>query len=161
MATKTQSPVTPLAPRRRATPRWADAQATDIRLSLPAEAGNVPVARHAVGGLAGPLGLPEELVHRVRLAVTEACTNVVRHAYADGDDARVLELRVRTIREGLQVEVRDGGSGIAPHASSASLGLGLPLMASVSDSLRIFRDRDGTNVVAMWFRGRDEEPEAG
>src|SRR5918992_627110 len=54
---------------------------SDIRLTLPARPENVAVVRHVLGALAEALALPPALVDDVRLAVTEACTNVVRHAY--------------------------------------------------------------------------------
>ena len=65
----------------------AAALEADIRLTLPAQAANVAVVRHVLGALAEALALPRAVVEDMRLAVTEACTNVVRHAYsgAGGD----------------------------------------------------------------------------
>src|ERR1044072_2335220 len=54
---------------------------TDVKLTLPARPENVSVIRHVLGAFAEALRLPDELVEDLRLAVTEACTNVVRHAY--------------------------------------------------------------------------------
>ena len=61
-----------------------DARDSDVRLTLPARPENVAVIRHVLGAFAEALRLPDDLVEDMRLAVTEACTNVVRHAYADG-----------------------------------------------------------------------------
>ena len=57
----------------------------DIELTLPARAENVAVVRHAIGGLGEALDLDPQTLSDVKLAVTEACTNVVVHAY-DGAD---------------------------------------------------------------------------
>src|ERR1700745_3993604 len=56
---------------------------TDVKLTLPARPENVAVVRHVLGAFAQALGLSVELIEDLRLAVTEACTNVVRHAYPD------------------------------------------------------------------------------
>ena len=52
-----------------------------MKLTLPARPENVSVIRHVLGAFAEALRLPDDLVEDLRLAVTEACTNVVRHAY--------------------------------------------------------------------------------
>src|SRR5215218_9311488 len=76
----------------------------DIRLTLPARRENVAVVRHVLGALAEALDL--------RLAVTEACTNVVRHAYgARGGDIDVV---VRPSGRALEVIVTDAGRGMGP-----------------------------------------------
>jgi serine/threonine-protein kinase RsbW len=132
-------------------PGWAGGDAAaDLRLRVPARAESVGLVRHALAGLTGPLRLDVELAANLRLAVTEACTNVVRHAYPEGEEGP-LDVRVTTEQGDLEVAVRDRGPGIAPRARSDSLGLGLPLIAALSDGLRIFRDRDGFTVLAMRF----------
>src|SRR3954465_13589955 len=57
----------------------------DFELTLPARAENVAVVRHAFGGIGDALEGPCHLLADVKLAVTEACTNVVEAAYPDGD----------------------------------------------------------------------------
>src|SRR5918999_2213671 len=59
--------------------------APDLVLTLPARAENVAVVRHAFGGLGDALDIEDQVLADVKLAVTEACTNVVVHAYPDGD----------------------------------------------------------------------------
>src|SRR5829696_8393964 len=54
---------------------------SEIRLTLPARPENVAVVRHVLGALADAVRLAPDLANDMRLAVTEACTNVVRHAY--------------------------------------------------------------------------------
>src|SRR5919112_942201 len=66
----------------------------DVRLTLPARPENVAVVRHVLGAFAEALRLPDGLVEDLRLAVTEACTNVVRHAYTPGAPGPV-EISIR------------------------------------------------------------------
>jgi anti-sigma regulatory factor (Ser/Thr protein kinase) len=117
---------------------------------MPARPENVPVVRHALTGIAVALRLDGRTVENLRLAVTEACTNVVRHAYP-GEEGP-LEVCVHSSATAVTVEVRDHGPGIRPTTTSRSLGIGLPLIAGVCDALRIARDAEGANVVSMTFR---------
>jgi anti-sigma regulatory factor (Ser/Thr protein kinase) len=125
-------------------------------LTLPAAPDSVAVVRHALGGITAPLGMGAAAAE-LRLAVTEACTNVVRHAYRGGHTGP-LEIHVHASAQELWVDVRDRGPGIRPRTRTDSLGLGLSLIASLSDGLRIFRDAEGWSVLAMCFRRPAEVP---
>ena len=63
----------------------------DMELALPARAANIAVVRHAFGALGEAFAVDEEILSNIRLAVTEACTNVVVHAYPD-DQEGLLEV---------------------------------------------------------------------
>ncbi len=80
----------------------------DMELALPARAENIALIRHAFGALGEALAVDEELLSDVRLAVTEACSNVVVHAYAD-DTPGPLEVLAAVEDGALTVVVRDGG----------------------------------------------------
>src|ERR671917_34104 len=84
---------------------------TDVKLTLPARPENVSVIRHVLGAFAEALRLPDELVEDLRLAVTEACTNVVRHAYPGGQTGPV-EISIHPLEEAVSVVVSDQGRGI-------------------------------------------------
>ena len=86
----------------------------------------------------------------MRLAVTEACSNVVVHAYAD-DAPGPLEVLATLDDDTLTVVVRDEGPGIAPHPDSPGLGLGLPLIASLAESVQLGRDEQERTEVCMTF----------
>ena len=58
-------------------------QLPDLEITLPARAENVAVVRHAVGGLGEVLEVDDQTLSDIKLAVTEACTNVVVHAYPE------------------------------------------------------------------------------
>jgi anti-sigma regulatory factor (Ser/Thr protein kinase) len=129
----------------------------DFELTLPARAENVAVVRHAFGGIGDALDVPDHALADVKLAVTEACTNVVVHAYPDGDGP----MSVRAVlRDGaLTVVVSDEGRGILPRPDSPGLGLGLPLIATLASSLELgTNDRDETEVRMVFEL--DTAPEA-
>ncbi len=122
----------------------------DVQLTLPARAENVAVVRHALGGLGEALELDPQTLSDVKLAVTEACTNVVVHAYARSEGPMEV---AATIDAGvLRVTVRDEGLGILPRADSPGLGLGLPLIATLTESLELGKSDDDRTEVTMIFR---------
>src|SRR5215203_1376219 len=139
-----------------ATERWKPVPATPspVRLSLPARARNIAVARRALEAIAEELALPRRLIEDMRLAVTEACTNVVRHAYADGDAQAAGALRVQLLPEadGMRVIVEDQGRGLGPSPDVGGPGLGLPLIAALTSRLEVTHGDDGRGSrVAMSF----------
>jgi anti-sigma regulatory factor (Ser/Thr protein kinase) len=125
---------------------------SDIRLTVPARPENVSVIRHVIGALGDALALPPALIDDVRLAVTEACTNVVRHAY---ENEGTIDVVVRPRGDALEVVVADEGRGIGPSPDTAGPGLGLPLIAALADNLEIERERDtGSRLVMRFLRTR-------
>src|SRR5215218_7628290 len=90
---------------------------SDIRLTLPARPENVAVVRHVLGALAGALGLPPAVTDDMRLAVTEACANVVQHAYPD--DEGTIDVHIRPSEGALDVVVSDSGRGIGPSLATS------------------------------------------
>ena len=97
----------------------------DMELALPARAANIAVVRHAFGALGEAFAIEEQILSNIRLAVTEACTNVVVHAYE--------------------------GPGIGPRPDSPGLGLGLPLIVALTESVLLGRDEDERTEVRMTF----------
>jgi len=92
-------------------------------------------------------------VDDVRLAVTEACTNVVRHAYPDRSGT--LDVVVRPEEERLEVVVADSGKGMGPSPDRRGPGLGLPLIAALADSFDIDESvSSGSRLVMSFVRSR-------
>jgi anti-sigma regulatory factor (Ser/Thr protein kinase) len=128
-----------------------DVMATpDLVLTLPARAENVAVVRHAIGGLGDALDVDDQVLADVKLAVTEACTNVVVHAYG-GEDGP-MEIAASVSPERLMVAIRDEGRGMLPRPDSPGLGLGLPLIATLAETLELGRSLDDRTEVRMSFR---------
>jgi anti-sigma regulatory factor (Ser/Thr protein kinase) len=112
---------------------------SDLRLVLPAKAENVLVVRQAVAGLGEALGLSPGRIADIKTVVTEAANNVVLHAYEEGEPGP-LEVTAAAGDERIEIAVRDYGHGFEPRpnpSGEASLGIGLPLIASLSDSFEI------------------------
>jgi serine/threonine-protein kinase RsbW len=137
----------------RGTPGPASNEVTvtpDLELKLPARAENVAVVRHAFGGFAEALSVDEQTLADIKLAITEACTNVVIHAYDDDEDG-ALEVDASIDDRRLIVVIRDRGRGIVPRPDSPGLGLGLPLIATLAESLELGKDDAEHTEVRMTF----------
>jgi len=109
-----------------------------LKLTLRARSDNVMVVRQAVAGLGEAVELPDQRLADLKTIVTEACNNVVLHAYPDDEDGP-LEVSASINGDRVEVVISDQGQGFKPRAESdgASLGLGLPLIASLSDDFEI------------------------
>jgi anti-sigma regulatory factor (Ser/Thr protein kinase) len=117
------------------------------------------VVRQAISGVADAEAWPAHFLTDVKIAVSEACSNVVVHAYPDGNGAITLRLALDDDR--VVVEVADQGVGIAPrlHDRSAGLGLGLPLIAALSSDVRVQTSKEGhTNITMVLVNSSPEGP---
>jgi serine/threonine-protein kinase RsbW len=115
------------------------------RWRLPAEPAVLPRVRAAVSRMMADAAADD--LERVRLAVTEACANVVRHAYPG--DPGVLDVAVRLDRKTATIEVRDSGIGVGGRREPPGEhggGLGLPLIDLLADRVDITPQRPGTSV---------------
>jgi serine/threonine-protein kinase RsbW len=117
-----------------------------LRLELPAVPGSVPEARRALADFAGGHGID---LQRLKVAVSEAVTNAVEHAYAEGAPGEVVVSAVFSQNE-LQVSVADEGNGMGSRPRRRGLGLGLLLITSLADRVEI-KGRGPGVVVMMAF----------
>jgi serine/threonine-protein kinase RsbW len=139
---------------------------TALKIRLPAKPDNVAVVRQALTGLGDAYELDPDFLSDIRTAVTEACNNVVVHAYP-GDDPGVLEVEADP-GDGTAVDVlvRDYGAGLQPNTvppGERSLGLGLPLIAALTRRFEIRGNETGGLEVHMIFavpEGRDDGDQA-
>ena len=106
---------------------------------------NVPAVRHALGGVAAARGADADLRGAIALAVTEAVSNVVRHAYPRGTTG-IVEVEVMTGPDQLSIVVRDMGEARTDDELTPGFGAGLRLIDAVTDSLEIAEDAPGTEV---------------
>jgi serine/threonine-protein kinase RsbW len=122
-----------------------------LELVVPAVAENIPLVRHAVAGFLEGHGVAGETASDMLLAVTEACTNVVQHAYRDEEgagEADQIEVAAERGDARVTITVRDHGGGFAPRIDSPGLGLGLPVIAALTQTVEIRpMPPSGTEVV--------------
>ena len=127
-------------------------QVNGLALRLPAEPDQVPVARRAVADFCERFGMPTPLIDDVKLVVTEACTNVVLHAY-DGLEEQhpTFELSAHIEQGTLLVSVSDQGRGIGAPSPNRGLGLGLRLALQLAGGVHT-RDADGGLGTCLTMR---------
>jgi anti-sigma regulatory factor (Ser/Thr protein kinase) len=98
-----------------------------------------------MAAIAFECGLKGERLNDVKLAVSEAVTNAVRHAYREDNAGAVTGIAY--VDDGaLRIVITDTGGGMLPRHDSPGLGLGLPIMAQVTDALDVVSDGHGTEV---------------
>lgn len=118
------------------TPKSAARQ--NIRLQLASKPEEVVLARALLRGVAETAGIDLQQMDEVRTAVSEACNNVVQHAY-DGRTGPI-EVDVALLRDALEVTVRDHGRGMptpAPGGESDAHGIGLMLITALSERVEL------------------------
>ena len=117
-----------------------------IRLTIPAKPEYITLGRLALTGLSRLRPLSQETVADLKLALTEACTNCVRHAYPGGHG--FVEILYDLQPDRLVIEIVDDGAGFDPGPRDASGdlsegGLGIAIIESIADELEIGKREDG------------------
>jgi serine/threonine-protein kinase RsbW len=124
-----------------------------VRLDFPAKPDYLLLARLALSGLARTLPLDEEDVADLKLAVTEACGNAVRHAY-EGDDGSVAVSYIIGPST-LELIVEDRGTGISEpddlseegEPEPLEGGMGMAIIRAVVDEVDVHDGTDGRGTV--------------
>ena len=113
-----------------------------VRLTIPARAEYITLGRLALTAIAGVRAVSDETLHDLKLALTEACTNSVKHAYGNGGGE--VEIVYELEPDRLVVEVGDMGSGFEPSelspAGESELeegGLGIEIIRALADEVEI------------------------
>jgi serine/threonine-protein kinase RsbW len=118
-----------------------------VRLTIPAKPEYITLSRLALAGLARVRPLPDDTLADLKLALTEACSNSVRHAYGDGEGHVVISFEL--LEDRLIVEVADDGSGFEVGEADSDGeelsegGLGIAIIRSVADEVEIGGGPDG------------------
>jgi anti-sigma regulatory factor (Ser/Thr protein kinase) len=124
----------------------------DVHEQLPAVPQSLSLARAAMEEACRCLDVDEHTSASIRLAVSEACTNVVVHAYPGQATPGPLELHAGVAGDVMRVVVRDHGIGLVAQPDSPGARLGLPLMTALAQRLEIRRaEGAGTTEVIMDF----------
>jgi serine/threonine-protein kinase RsbW len=119
-----------------------------VRLTIPAKAEYITLGRLALTGITRlRRDFPDEVLGDLKLALTEACTNSVRHAYADGGGS--VEILYELYPDRLAVVVTDQGEGFTRGETGgedgelSEGGLGIAIIEALSDELEISRGDAG------------------
>jgi serine/threonine-protein kinase RsbW len=123
----------------------------EFKLSLPARGENLARVRRALSEFAASVGADDDLVADLRLAVNEACTNVVRHAYTAGEGG--MQVEARPVGGYLVVVVHDSGQGLGTPSTDPGAGFGLEVAKALTDSMEIFERERGTEVRMRFTLG--------
>jgi serine/threonine-protein kinase RsbW len=131
-----------------------------VRLSFPAKADYLLLARLALSGIARELPVGDEVLADLKLALTEACGNAVRHAYADTDGDVSVVFTIDDDR--LLMTVEDRGDGIrvpdvlldGDYAPAVPLesGMGMPIIRAIVDELAVEPGEDGRGTLVRMVK---------
>ena len=125
-----------------------------IEIRIPAKPRYLRVVRGAVSDFCELAGLSSKESNLVRLAIDEACTNIIRHAYG-GETSQPIIMTVRILPDRIRFIMHDHGRHVNPkQLKSRALseirpgGLGVHLIKSVMD-LFVYQERDGMNELIL------------
>jgi serine/threonine-protein kinase RsbW len=120
-----------------------------VRLTIPARPEYITLGRLALTGIAGLRPLSDETLHDLKLALTEACTNSVKHAY-DGGRRGSVEIVYELEPDRLAVEIGDAGAGFDPEPflgnderNLEEGGLGIAIIRALTDEVEIGKRSGG------------------
>jgi serine/threonine-protein kinase RsbW len=134
-----------------------------VWLRVPARPENVALARQVLAGLAEALKIDDAMLADINIAFTEACNNVVLHAYPESDGA--VEVTITSLLDQLVISVRDEGTGMNPLPAEGGLeaparaGFGFAMMSSLSDQFAINTGTGGTEVRMRFSLRGEPAPE--
>lgn len=131
-----------------------------VRLSFPAKADYLLLARLALSGIARELPVGDEVLADLKLALTEACGNAVRHAYTDTDGDVSIVFTIDDER--LLMTVEDRGDGIRmpdvllepdhPPAVPLESGMGMPIIRAIVDELAVEPGPEGRGTLVRMVK---------
>jgi serine/threonine-protein kinase RsbW len=124
-------------------------EARSVRLTIPARPEYITLGRLALTAIAGVRPLSDETLHDLKLALTEACTNSVKHAYEESGEGTV-DILYELQPDRLAVEVGDAGGGFEVQDSGdgngdelSEGGLGIAIIRAVTDEVEIAKREGG------------------
>jgi serine/threonine-protein kinase RsbW len=126
----------------------ANGDAVTVRLTIPARAEYITLCRLALTGIGRLRKLPDELLGDLKLALTEAASNSVRHAYGN-TDLGVVDITYQLFPDRLVIEVTDEGEGFDPTEAEGGAdelsegGLGIAIIRAIADEVEIVAQPGG------------------
>ena len=126
-----------------------------VELRISARPENLSLARLALAGVGATIGAPAEVIADLKVAVTEACTNAIKHAYRSGEEDGIV-VSYSASGETISIRVEDRGVGFDPEnpfrggrLNGDSHGMGLMIIRALADELEVTSDSSGTRVVFL------------
>jgi serine/threonine-protein kinase RsbW len=141
-----------------------------VEMKIPAKPEYVGVIRLTISGIASTMGYTYEEIEDIKIAVSEACTNAVQHAYPDGEAGEVI-VGFGIYEDKLETMVADSGksfnflqkkSELGPYTESSTVdqlsegGLGLYLIETLMDEVRVL-NTSGVTVFMVKYLGGERE----
>ena len=133
-----------------------------VTLTFPAKPDYLVLSRLALSGLARAYPFDPDVLADLKLAITEACGNAVRHAYEDEAEDGPVTVSFRVDAETLEVLVEDRGSGLVSPDREWTMpeepesGMGLAIIRTVVDELEVSRGDDGRGTVVRMTKSLGE-----
>jgi serine/threonine-protein kinase RsbW len=130
-----------------------------FKLKISSVTDNLEIIREFINNIAQKAGFNEESVDQIELAVDEACTNVIKHAYKYSRD-RMLDIAVSLDQEKIEISIMDKGAGFNPdnlpipdlekYMRNAKVGgLGIHLMRTLMDEVNFSINPGKKNQVSL------------
>ena len=120
-----------------------------VRLELESRPQVLTIVRGMLAGMAEPLSIEPELLDDIKTAVSEACNNVVLHAY--GGDAGPMDIAVFAGSELMRIAVTDRGVGLPASAGDPGIGIGLSVIRALTETVTLGRGPEGGTCITMEF----------
>lgn len=121
-----------------------------VHLELVSQPESVALVRAMLSGIAEGLDFSRELVDDLNTTVSEACNNVVKHAYADGEGPMIVHLDA--CEDCVEVSICDRGFGLHESAEPEDqVGIGLALIGALADRAQFLTRRGGGTEVRVAF----------
>jgi serine/threonine-protein kinase RsbW len=133
-----------------------------VTLTFPAKPDYLVLSRLALSGLARVYPFDPDVLADLKLAITEACGNAVRHAYEDEAENRPVTVSFQVDGDTLEIMVADHGSGLESTDQDWSMpdepesGMGLAIIRAVVDELDVSRGEDGRGTIVRMTKSLGE-----
>jgi len=133
-----------------------------VTLTFPAKPDYLVLSRLALSGLARAYPVDPDVLADLKLAITEACGNAVRHAYEDEAENGSVTVSFQVDGETLEMTVEDRGSGLVSPDQDWSMpeepesGMGLAIIRAVVDELDVSRGEGGRGTVVRMTKSLGE-----
>jgi serine/threonine-protein kinase RsbW len=146
-----------------------DNKTKQYQLKIPSQTDNLELIRNFVSGVAKKVGFDANDTNKIELAIDEACSNVIKHAYKH-DEHQDIDIAIKIDYQKIAIIVTDRGDSFRmkdvelPDMKNylAELrvgGLGIYLMKTLMDEVDYKTDSNGQNKVQMvkYFLKKDKE----